>query len=376
MKKILVILLGPIVILSMSPKTTINEFVSGSNYSKVKKITSEIFEQKRINSVPTSTAFTVPSFEDIIIYRIQLRISTCNSDDAGTDDGVYVQMNKSDEKFYLNKSTDDFRQGRNETYDVLSETIKKVKDITFLKIGIRGDDGVCISKIELFLNNNNSPVFSKSFPGHGKSVDNSQSFTITESELRNYSGWALTPKHQTLSGPPHAISKSMILSLIECSIGNHLNHLTQEPKFSWGSKVRGLPNTLFGPGTEVKFVNNKTLHFDLDLQAKVGGPNPEVDVDFDLVFNCNNGIIKTEIKNITYGSNWIGDLQKLIREKGSILIGSAIGTEVGHPAAGAASGAALAKYLSFNINMDLPNQNVSSSCMSINVSPACDIMLR
>lgn len=373
MKKLLIILLGPIVVLSTSAKNPTADFASGSDYSKEKRITPKTFKEERINALPASGTFAAPSFEDITVYRIQLRIFTCNKEDAGTDDGVYVQMNKSDERFYLNKSTDDFRQGRSDTYDILSGTIKKIRDIAFLKLGLRGDDGACISKIQLFLNDNNSPVFSKSFAGHGQSIDNSQSFTIPGSELRKYSGWALTPEHQNLSNPPSGISKHMILSLVECSIGNHLN---QGPEFGWGSKVRGLPNTLFGPGVEVEFVDNKTLHFDLDLQRKVSGPNPEVDVDFDLVFSCVNGIIKTEMKNVTYGTNWIGDLQKLIREKGSILLSSAIGTEVGNPAAGAASGAALAKYLSFNIKIDLPNQNVSSSCKSINVLPDCNIKLR
>ncbi len=40
------------------------------------------------------------------------------------------------------------------------------------------------------------------------------------------------------------------------------------------------------------------MRFDLDLSNKVTGPNPEINVDFDLVFSCNNGVIQTQVKNV------------------------------------------------------------------------------
>ena len=146
---------------------------------------------------------------------------------------------------------------------------------------------------------------------------------------------------------------------------------------SWGERIWGRPNTIFGPGVEINFVNNKTIHFDLDLQHKIHGPNPETDVDFDLVFSCNNGVIKTNIKNLRIeDKGWVYEVQKWVREKGSTLIGTAIGTELGQPVAGAAAGGALSKFLSFSINIDLQNPNVSSSCESINILPTGDIKLR
>jgi len=369
-------LLGPIIILGMSAKNATTEFAPGSDHSKAKKTIPKTFEPKQNNAALTSSPFAVSPFEDISIYRIQLRIFTCNNNDGPTDDDVYVQMNERDDRFYLDKSINDFRKGEYDTYDVLSESIKKITDINFLKIGIRGDDAVCIRRVQLFLNNNNSPVFSKSFTGHGKLIDNSQFYTIPGSELRSYSGWALTSEHQNLAKAPRRISKSMILSLVECSIGNELN-LHYGKDLGWGDREWGRPNTLFGPGVEINFVNNKTVHFDLDLQHKISGPNPETDVDFDLVFSCNNGVIKTNIKNLTIkDKGWVYEVQKWVREKGSTLIGTAIGTQLGQPGPGAIAGGALSKFLSFSINLDLQNPNVSSSCEIINVSPACDIMLR
>src|SRR5688572_2658712 len=153
MKKLLIILLGPI-ILSMSPKDGMTD-VASADYSKLKKLNPKTTEAGRFNIAPVSGSLIAPSFEDITIYRLQLRTFTCDREDAGTDHGVYVQMNERDDRFYLNKGTDDFRQKHSDTYDILSEQIKKIGDIKFLKIGLRGDDAVCINKIELFINNNN-----------------------------------------------------------------------------------------------------------------------------------------------------------------------------------------------------------------------------
>jgi hypothetical protein len=323
------------------------------------------------NVAPNGNMHEAPSFEDITIYRIQLRILTCNNEDAGTDDGVYVQMNERDEKFFLDKSTDDFRKGLSRTYDILSETVNKIKDVNFLKIGIRGDDGTCIRAIQLFLNDNKSPVFEKSYSGLGNWIDNSQSFTVTESELRKNSGWRYTSKHKDLWKPPNEVSKDMILSLVECSIGNQLNH---QSDFSWG-KERIVFSTLFGPAVEVTFVDYKTLHFDLDLERELGGPNPEVDVDFDLVFTCTDGVIQTKIKDLKVETDKIYQFQKCSRDDGMKFVTKAIGTYPGETETSAIFGGAVSKYLSFKINFDSQDPNVSSSCKSINVKPDGDIVL-
>ena len=92
--------------------------------------------------VDMSTALVRPAFEEMVVYRIQLRLKTGVGNDAGTDDPVYVQMNDSDEVFYLVKGIDNFVEGKTVTYDVLSRSIKKIKDIKYIKFGIKGNDGV------------------------------------------------------------------------------------------------------------------------------------------------------------------------------------------------------------------------------------------
>src|SRR5450432_1302297 len=137
-----------------------------------------------IKTIPaTSFKIYVPPFDDINLYRIQLRVTTGRGNDAGTDQGVYVQFNEFDNKYYLSKGIDNFEEGHTDTYDVLTENVKQIKDIKFMRFGVKGDDGWCMKRVELYLNNNGDPVFSKEYPGRGSCMDNQGTFTISGSEL-------------------------------------------------------------------------------------------------------------------------------------------------------------------------------------------------
>lgn len=327
---------------------------------------------------PTETASItsdlVRSFEDVTIYRMELRLVTADVEDAGTDDGVFVQLNGRDRHFFLNKGSDDFRRGRTDTYDVLSPVVKKVRDIRFLKIGLRGDDGVALKQVEMFLNGNRYPVYVKTFAGQGKWLDNNQSYTISSTDLRAHAGWRFSLQHNNLDKPPARLSQKMITSLIENSLGDQMNHMDG---LAWGDKTWGLPNTLFGPAVEVSYVNSTTLHVDLDLKRKVGyAPDPEIDVDFDLEFSCNNGIINTQMKNFKFQTNWVGHAYDIIREKIPVLVTYAVGSYAGGPLVGGAAGALVAKVLQFEFKPDLQSPNIPSSCQQIGVNPNGDVVLR
>jgi PLAT/LH2 domain len=321
---------------------------------------------KAVNLIPVP----IPAFEDINIYRIQLRITTGVGDDAGTDQGVYVQFNDDDQKFFLSKGIDNFEEGHTDTYDVLTEAVRKIKDIKYLKFGLKGDDGICFKKIQLYINDNDVPVFVKEYPGRGNCIDNNGSFIIPEEELRGFFDWKYTVAHKDMWRAPEVISKDMIKSLVECAIGNQMNYTTAG--FAWGT-ASGIP-TLWGDAVEVNKVNNNTLHFDLDLQRALVGPNPEVDVDFDVVFNCNNGVIETRIDNLKTSTNLVGDLQSLFREKMAEFIGKAIAKKIGHNVGPVVEGL-LSKYLEFGINFNVQNPNLPASCLNIHISNNGDIHL-
>ena len=257
-----------------------------------------------------------PAFEDIPVFRLQLRITTGSGTDAGTDDPVYTQLNKNDKRFYLVKGYDNFIEGRPVIYDVISENIKTIKDIEFLRFGIKGDDGVCFKKVELILNNYRGPVFTKIWEGgKGNCFDNGSSsllpiIEISGLELRNSPYWkyiVTNPSNVALCWPPTSISKEWITSVVEAAIGNNLQYMEG---LKWGTK--GTITTLWGDAVESKGLNDHSIQFDLDLQADVIGPNSEIDVDFELDFHCINGVLSTEVQNFHTTKFAIGRLASFL----------------------------------------------------------------
>jgi len=72
------------------------------------------------------------------------------------------------------------------------------------------------------------------------------------------------------------IPSEQIVSRTESLVGHLLNVDAEiRNRFRWGF--------ISGPAVEVNKVNDKTLHFDLDLEAKLNNwPNPALDLDFDI----------------------------------------------------------------------------------------------
>lgn len=317
-----------------------------------------------------------PQFEDIVLYRIQLRLTTGTGNSAGTDDPVQVQLNNIDTPFVLRKGIDNFEEGHTDLYDVLSRKIKNVKDIQFLKFSVRGNDGVCLKKIELFFNGCSIPVFTKEYSGSGSCIDNDtpslpKFILISGNELRSFANWRYTTANSDIWLPLKVIPKEMIVSMVEAAIGHQIT--IENNSVAWGTRG-SVYNTLWGPAVEVSFVNDKTLHFDLDLEKSVTGLNPEVDVDFDLEFECLNGIISMKVKNIKTGTNWVGEADQWLTTEGVKLLVNALAGEVGIPGGGFISGL-LSDFLSFSLNFDPENPQSSLSCKFIKVTSNCDIHL-
>jgi hypothetical protein len=320
-----------------------------------------------------------PSFENVVLFRIQLRLTTGVGRDAKTDDKVYVKLNDREKEFYLIKGIDNFTEGHADTYDVLTEHIKKISDIQYLRFGVKGNDGVCLKKIELFFNNSTAPSFTKEYTGSGSCIDNDTAamakiITISGQELRSHAGWKFNRINEDLWRPPQRISKNWIVSLVEASIGNQIGQADDGTE--WGSVGSSFDfRTIWGPAVEVNYVNEKTLHFDLDLQKILSyRPDAELDVDFDLEFNCENGIIQTKISNLKTRTNLYGTIVNYLAQKIASMVGKAVGDY--DTATGVFVEGLLAKWLSFSLNFDATSPNVSASCKFTVVTRDCEILLR
>ena len=143
---------------------------------------------------------------------------------------------------------------------------------------------------------------------------------------------------------------------------------------AWGNKT-GI-DTIWGDAVEANFVDASTIHIDLDCQKEMSGPNPEVDIDFDLHFSCVHGIVQLDLKNLVTKTNFVGDVQKFIRGKIPEIIGQAINLapDIGPIVAPIIQGR-LASFLAFSLNVSIDSPNISQICALINVTQNCDIML-
>jgi hypothetical protein len=113
------------------------------------------------------------------------------------------------------------------------------------------------------------------------------------------------------------------------------------------------------------------VHVDLDLECKAYGPNFEVDVDFDMIFHCDNGRIAVEMKNIKVETDKTGQIYKFVFDKAQSIVAKSIGGPLGS----AIPDGLLTKFLGYKASFASSNPNVSGSCTRINVTRTLDIMV-
>lgn len=329
-----------------------------------------------------SPGLVKPVFEEMQVYRIQLRITT--SDNNGTDDAVWVELNENEHRFYLAKGIDNFQPRKTVTYDVVDADIKKLKDIRFLKFGVKGEDGPCFKKIELIVNNSGTPIYATPIVTNaGTCFDNNNSqvaenLTVTYNKLRNHPYWNYNAPRANIWRPVKKINKEWIVSLIEACIGNQI--VQEGSKLKWGSHGGVLENnTLFGDAVEVKYKNNHTLSVDLDLERDLTGSNPEADIKFELDFRCNDGVINIETQNVTVNADGVGTVQDFIRTTGFDLISIGIGVFVAPAAATPLTIGAwfsLRRAIAFSIKLNPAAPNSSNSCKKTIVTESGDVLLQ
>lgn len=328
-----------------------------------------------------SNKLVKPAFEEMPVYRIQLRITT--SANNGTDDAVWVELNQKEHRFYLAKGIDNFQPGKTVTYDVIDADIKKLKDIRYIKFGMKGNDGPCFSKIELLINNS-SPIYATQIvTANGTCFDNdnnnvSTNLIISYDKLRSHPNWNYNGNRGEIWRPSTKITKEWITTIIEASIGNQI--IQDGSKLKWGSHGGTLENnTLFGDAVEVKYKNNHTLSVDLDLERDITGPNPEADIKFELDFRCSNGIINMEVQNVKVGTDAVGGVQDFIRTTGFDLVSIGIGVFVAPAIATPVTvGAwfAVKRAISFSIKLNPQAPSTSYSCKNTIVTEGGDILLK
>ncbi len=233
------------------------------------------------------------------VWRAQLRIETASVNHADTDNSIRVALNDSSSytlpygnQTWLNYSHDDFETGSDFVYDLSLDSLGSLEDVTRLQLYKEGSDAICIREIELLINE--EPVFTETYGNTSstcKWLDNDPGYTpylsVFHAELRDHDLWDAFD-----ADIPLVFDNDELISRVESMLGDasHGNAL------KWGHK--------FGPAyVETSVTNNTTLHFDADLEADLDWlPNPEVDIDFDLVVgaSCSGSDVNITIETANF----------------------------------------------------------------------------
>lgn len=252
--------------------------------------------------------------ENIPVYRIELRLITAGGEWDGTDNEVFVQLNGNDDIYFLDYGRDDLNRNSDQRFDIISDHIRIIRDINFIKFGVKKNDQWGIKRVELYLNNSSQPVFSKAYNPKvviNKTQGQHDQFLISSADLRSNASWQSINQNRGLTALPVPVKFATINSIVESMIGNQIHH-SGNSNLQWGSTDD--KNTVWGDWVEGSYMNATTLHFDLDLEYAIpGSPDAEIDVDFDLVFSCNNGKIIIKTANIKTTCKYLGvDVEKVI----------------------------------------------------------------
>jgi len=280
------------------------------------------FGARRSN--PAFCTYTLDT-ANIPVWRLELRVKVADFSGAGLGDEplrVYVGGNveRAPVLTVLDYGRADFDRADHFTYDLNLGHIKDLNDVTNLILSNRSTDALYIEEFSFRVNQRD--VFSRHFGTTADSalrIGDSYSYSVDFTELRSDPSWQLfvaTSKQfpgfdllALIDGLPDGrkqivIPADQIVSRTESLVGHMLN-VDQDirDRFRWGF--------ITGPAVEVSKADDKTLHFDLDLEAKINNwPNPALDLDFDIevASRCDNATHKLNVdltsKNFTSSTDF------------------------------------------------------------------------
>ncbi|HEU0031186.1 MAG TPA: hypothetical protein VFQ53_11175 [Kofleriaceae bacterium] len=247
-------------------------------------------------------ALTLPATSSPRVNRLQLRLVIADIADAGTGDNVGVNLSEmllpgynhtgldyapvKTSSIYPYNFVDDFKRGRDFTYDLDLGSVATLHDISEIKLHKYGTDGMCVQQFQLLVNGR--VAYDRNFGSATcQWIDGDDghqpTFTVTHAQLR------AAPQFATYASPvpplyvcPVAgggwcmtIPRSELESRIEGMVGNKI---WISDDLYWSS------SQVYGPrAVEVSQGDASTLRVDLDLAGNVPyAPDPEVDIDFDI----------------------------------------------------------------------------------------------
>lgn len=228
--------------------------------------------------------------EDTKIWRLQVKFLTADVENAGTDDEVHVSLN-GDNDTWLDHARNDFERGDYHTYDLKLDNVATLADITRLRIRKTGSDGWCLRRVKLYVNG--ATIFQRDYDSC-RWLDNegghSRTLRFSSATLRAnayWEGWT------DPTSSPLRLSRSSIEHIVEGLVGDIIHG---EPDVYWGNRHGS-------KYVAASRLNATDLRFDIDLavDAETICPfsDPDLDVDFDLRFACDAGVVTITPRNVS-----------------------------------------------------------------------------
>jgi hypothetical protein len=222
--------------------------------------------------------------ENMPIWRVQIGLVTCDEANADTDNTVQVSLN-ADNVTLLDHARDDFARGDNHSYDLNLSGVRQISDIDWLRIAKDGNDGWCIERFALYING--ARIYSS---GTVRVVldnadGNTRVLSVRGQDLRASAAWRAYTDPTSL---PLTFDHGALEHRVEGLVGDAI----RGTGVYWGGR-HGRQSV------EITQVNATDLHVDVDLAYEVDVlPDPDVDMDFDLRFSCQGGVVSITPRNL------------------------------------------------------------------------------
>ena len=255
------------------------------------------------------------------IWRIQVEFHTANISNANTNDGIYVRLNSSSSYVqpsrnitWMDYGRNDFERGDIFSYDLELGNAQELGDINRIFIAKSGSDGWCVQGMSLKVNN--IEVYNKDFssePSGCRWLDNDNGhvnyYNISHAQLRAHPKWDdYNETGALLLLANNGINNAEMTSRIESMVGHQIHYEDLYWGHIYGAPVQVTYGCVAGSSS------CSTIHVDLDLAANVNNlPDPSVDVDFDINFQCTGGALTITTSNFTTNvdSSWIYEVLSL-----------------------------------------------------------------
>ena len=330
----------------------------------------------------TTVPMVFDAFEAMPVWRIQLRVTTCDVEGAETfgpasvtfapaglslgsgnvrvagpgqrSRGAATATARPSDPFWLDLPGADRQRGATDTYELVLEGIQRVSDIQHIEIASSTEDDWCIKHVALGLNaradGTPETVFETDF-GRGVWIRSARAsnrtvMVATSEDLRASPTWNLDGPRAALTGAPEVISVATLSRIIGGILGNALGRRGELEAYDWARDARVPFWTDDDPRPNAAVIRTDLVT--VEERAILRDRRRSVELSMTLVATCEGGRLRLDVENVVLerARNWGALFNPLVHLGASIRLGlnprnvgnpEAAGREIDHATQGGSS---------------------------------------